>query len=121
MSEIRDRLREMAKCLIPVYMDGGGMREVVESAADEIDKLEAENARLRSADMFWDAENPEEQYSDLHDMAQEYGDGCHMEVWQGRRLPTIWISTHKGDGETIYREHHSEAEARAALEGEADD
>ena len=84
-------------------------------------ELEAENAKLREPDMFWDADDPETGGRDEYEHAEERG-FCPtvMELMCARSLRNFWMAAtcDEDDDWTITR-HATKAEAETACAARA--
>lgn len=73
------------------------MRDYAAPLIARVAELEAENAKLRDADMFWNDADPEMAEGNIHDVIdREWGDGMlkhgdEMVIQQATRLPNIKV------------------------------
>jgi len=87
--------------------------------ADALRAAEAENARLREPDMFWDSEDPENAAESEDDLVSQIGSFAPtvMRVMSAVRMPDYWIAATcpEDDVEWVITRHKTREEAEAAL------
>lgn len=83
-----------------------------------IEALEAENAKLKRGEWFYEADDPDNGASDWSDPLDYSGENGPMQICGAREVERFWVArVPTTDDDAEYRRFATEAEALAALSG----